>query len=218
MKNLVILGSTGPEIVKLIAALECRGQADFRMAGFLDDDSARHGAHFMGYPVLGGSDLLRSEFSESLVINNVAKTTVLRHKVWRRLEGMGARFYTAVHPGVDVRYATIGAGAIVQEGVVMGPDVAVGQQCIICFGSIIAHESSVGDCCFVAPGAIINGRVTVREGAFVGAGSNLLPNITVGEWSIVGAGSVVTGDVPPHCTVFGSPARVIADRRPRVDV
>jgi sugar O-acyltransferase (sialic acid O-acetyltransferase NeuD family) len=215
MRRLVVLGSTGPEIVKLLAALKSRELADFEVMGFLDDNPDRHGAHFMGYPVLGGSDLLKSEFTEALVINNVAKTTALRHKVWKRLEGMGARFYTAIHPGVDVSYTTIGPGAIVQEGVVMGPEVVVGQQCIVCFGSIIAHESSVGDCCFLAPGTVINGRVNVREGAFVGAGAIVLPNITIGEWSLVGAGSVVTEDVPPHCTVFGSPARVIADRRPR---
>jgi acetyltransferase EpsM len=215
MKRLVILGSTGPEIVKLLAALKSREPADFEVMGFLDDNPDRHGANFMGYPVLGGSDLLKSQFAEALVINNVAKTTALRHKVWKRLEGMGAQFYTAIHPDVDVSYTIIGSGTIVQEGVVMGPEVAVGQHCIVCFGSIIAHESSVGDCCFLAPGTVINGRVNVREGAFVGSGAIVLPNVTVGEWSVVGAGSVVTEDVPPHCTVFGSPARVIADRRPR---
>lgn len=215
MKRLVILGSTGPEILKLLAALKSRDEAAFEVMGFLDDNPDRHGAGFMGYPVLGGSDLLKSQFAEALVINNVAKTTALRHKVWKRLEGMGARFYTAIHPDVDVSYTTIGSGAIVQEGVVMGPEVVVGQHCIVCFGSIIAHESSVGDCSFLAPGTVINGRVNVREGAFVGSGAIVLPNVTIGEWSVVGAGSVVTEDVPPHCTVFGSPARVIADRRPR---
>jgi acetyltransferase EpsM len=215
MKKLVILGSTAPEIVKLLAALKSRDEADFEVMGFLDDNPDRHAAHFMGYPVLGGSDLLKSQFTEALVINNVAKSTALRHKVWKRLEGMGARFYTAIHPDVDVSYTTIGSGAIVQEGVVMGPEVVVGQHSIVCFASIIAHESSVGDCCFLAPGTVINGRVNVREGAFVGAGAIVLPNLTIGEWSLVGAGSVVTEDVPPYCTVFGSPARVFADRRPR---
>jgi len=218
MRRLVILGSTGPEIVKLLAALKTRDDADFEVMGFLDDNPDRHGANFMGYTVHGGSDLLKTHFTEATVINNVAKTTALRHKVWKRLEAMGAHFYTAIHPGIDVSYNTIGSGAIIQEGVVMGPEVAVGQQCIVCFGSIIAHESSIGDCCFLAPGSIINGRVNVREGAFVGSGAILLPNVTIGEWSIVGAGSVVTEDVPPHCTVFGSPARVIADRRPRPGV
>src|ERR1700691_3809576 len=106
MKRLVILGSTGPEIVKLLAALKSREPADFEVMGFLDDNPERHGAIFMGYPVLGGSDLLKSQFAEALVINNVAKTTALRHKVWKRLEGMGAQFYTAIHPDVDVSYTT----------------------------------------------------------------------------------------------------------------
>ena len=214
MRSIVILGSTGPEIVKLLAAIESRGLADFKVRGFLDDDPARHGAVFMGYPILGGSDLVGSESGDTLVINNVAKTTALRHRVWKRLEGMNAQFYTAIHPDVDTRYTSIGAGSIVQEGVIMGPNVAVGQQSIVCFRSIIAHDSSVGDCSFLAPGVVLNGRVKVLEGAFISAGAIILPNVTVGEWSMVGAGSVVATDVPPHCTVFGSPARVIADRRP----
>lgn len=216
MKKLVILGSTGPEIVKLLKAVEGHGGADFQTLGFLDDDPGRHGANFMGYSVLGGSELLQSKFADALVINNVAKTTALRHKVWKRLESIGAQFYTAIHPGVDVSYTTVGSGSIVQEGAVMGPNVAVGEQCIVCFGTIIAHDSSIGDCCFLAPGVVINGRVRVLNGAFISAGAVILPNVTIGEWSIVGAGSVVTDDVPSHCTVFGSPARVIADRRPRM--
>jgi UDP-perosamine 4-acetyltransferase len=214
MKSLVIVGSTAPEIVKL---LEARGNAvgeRIEVAGFLDDDSKRHGSSFMNLPILGGSDMLQERFRDAWVINNVAKTMEVRRKVWGRLAAMGARFYTAVHPSVDRSYAEIGSGSIVQERVILGPYAAIGQQCILGFASIVAHESVLGDCCFLAPGVVINGRVTVKEGAFLGAGSIVMANVTVGEGSVVEAGSVVATNVPPNTTVSGSPARVIAERAP----
>lgn len=215
MNRVVILGSTAPEIVKLMAARLATRRDEFELVGFLDDDSSRHGAMFMEYPILGDSELLRGELRNTLVINNVAKTTAIRRKVWKKLEEMDAHFYTAIHPCIDTTFATIGDGCILQEGVIVGPQVIIGRQCLVSFGAIIAHESTVGDCCFIAPGVVINGRIKIQQGAFLGAGAVIMPNVTVGEWSIVGAGSVVTDDVPPHSTVFGAPARVIALRHPQ---
>lgn len=212
MKKIVILGSTAPEIVKLLAARQARDPMEFELLGFLDDDPARHGMSLVGHKVLGSCALLRGELRNAWVVNNVARTTAVRRQVWQRLESLGARFYTALHPSVDTAHCKIGEGSIMQENVVLGAGAEVGRQCLFSFGAVVAHESVVGDCCFLAPGTILNGRITLKEGVFVGAGAVILPNVVVGEWSVVGAGSLVTGDVPPHCTVFGSPARVIADR------
>ncbi len=218
MKKVVILGSTGPEIVKLLEARRVMGKNDIHLIGFLDDNQARHGFSFMDLPVLGGSELLCSSHADCWVINNVARTTAIRWKVWRKLQDCGARFYTAIHPLVDTAYAHIGDGSIVQEGVILGPETRIGAQSLVSFGVIIAHESEVGECCFISPGVCINGRIKIEKGAFIGSGAILLPNVTVGAWSVVGAGSVVTSDVPPYSTVFGAPARVIMVRKPEEGV
>ena len=119
MKRVVILGSTGPEIVKLLDARKAMGKNDIDLLGFLDDDQSRHGATFMRLPVLGGSDLLRSTYADCWVINNVARTTSSRWKVWRKLQGLGAGPYTAIHPTVDTAYVEVGEGCILQEGVIL---------------------------------------------------------------------------------------------------
>jgi acetyltransferase-like isoleucine patch superfamily enzyme len=49
----------------------------------------------------------------------------------------------------------------------------------------------------------------VKYGASIGAACVILPGLTIGRWAMVGAGSVVTGDVPDHGLVVGSPARLI---------
>jgi sugar O-acyltransferase (sialic acid O-acetyltransferase NeuD family) len=214
MKRVVILGSTGPEIVKLLDARKAMGKNDIDLLGFLDDDQSRHGATFMRLPVLGGSDLLRSTYADCWVINNVARTTSSRWKVWRKLQGLGAGPYTAIHPTVDTAYVEVGEGCILQEGVILGAGACIGAQSLVSFRVVIAHESEVGECCFLSPGVCINGRVKIEGGAFIGSGAIILPDVKIGAWSVVGAGSVVTNDVPPHSTVFGAPARVIMVRRP----
>jgi sugar O-acyltransferase (sialic acid O-acetyltransferase NeuD family) len=214
MNRVVILGSTGPEIVKLLDARKAMGKNDVDLLGFLDDDQARHGATFMGLPVLGGSDLLRSTYADCWVINNVARTTSSRWKVWRKLQDIGTRTYTAIHPAVDTAYVEVGEGCILQEGVILGAGARIGAQSLVSFRVVVAHESEVGECCFLSPGVCINGRVKIEKGVFIGSGAIILPDVKVGAWSIVGAGSVVTNDVPPYSTVFGAPARVIMVRKP----
>jgi UDP-2-acetamido-3-amino-2,3-dideoxy-glucuronate N-acetyltransferase len=49
----------------------------------------------------------------------------------------------------------------------------------------------------------------VRRGATLGAGAVILPGLTIGEFALVAAGAVVTGDVPAHGLVRGSPARLV---------
>lgn len=214
MKRIVILGSTGSEIVKLMDARKATDKNDVDLLGFLDDDQARHGATFMGLPVFGGSDLLRSTYADCWVINNVARTTSSRWKVWRKIQGFGVRPYTAIHPTVDTAYVEVGEGCILQEGVILGAGARIGAQSLVSFRVVVAHESEVGECCFLSPGVCINGRVKIATGAFIGSGAILLPDVKVGAWSVVGAGSVVINDVPPHSTVFGVPARVIMVRKP----
>jgi sugar O-acyltransferase (sialic acid O-acetyltransferase NeuD family) len=214
MKKVIILGSTGPEIVKLLDARRLMGNNDVQLIGFLDDDQERHGASFAGQPILGGSDLLRSTYADCWVINNVARTTIKRWNVWRKIQELGVKVFTAIHPTVDTAYVEVGEGCILQEGVILGAEARIGAQCLVSFRVVVAHESEVGECCFLSPGVCINGRVKIGKGAFIGSGAILLPDVRVGAWSMVGAGSVVTNDVPPYSTVFGAPARVIMVRKP----
>ena len=213
-KQLILFGATGPEIVKLLGAVRASRADQFEILGFVDDNPKTHGKSLVGLPILGGSDLLASDYREAFVVNNVARTTVGRRKAWDRLKTLGCKPYTAVHPSVDTAYVELGGGVIVQENSILGPGVFVGDQTLISFGVVLAHESFVGQCCFIAPGVLVNGRANIKEGAFLGAGAIVLPGVTVGEWSVVGAGSVVIEDVPPYCTVFGTPARIIF-KRPR---
>jgi len=59
---------------------------------------------------------------------------------------------------------------------------------------------------------VIGNNVMVCTGAVVVGG------ITVGDNVIIGANAVVVKDVPPNCTVIGSPARIVKQNGVRVDI
>ena len=50
----------------------------------------------------------------------------------------------------------------------------------------------------------------IGDNCIIGIRSIILPGVKIGNHVVVGAGSVVTKDVPDHCIVAGSPAKIIS--------
>lgn len=211
--TLVIVGAGSPDVVRLIDSINGVNPGRYDIAGFLDDDPSKAGSKFMGYPILGPSDLISDAYRDCGVVNNVSRDMPTRWKVFQQLVRLGVReFTTLAHPGVDLRYAAIGAGCIVNEGSNIGPGVKMGMQCVVGIGAIIAHECVIGDCVFVASGAVLGARSTVGSGVLLGLNAVVIPSITIGELSFIGAGSVVIQNVPAGKTVFGNPAQIVGLR------
>lgn len=55
--------------------------------------------------------------------------------------------------------------------------------------------------------------IVIEDDSDIGVGSILLPGITIGKGALIGAGSVVTHDIPPFTVAYGTPAKVIRERR-----
>lgn len=93
-------------------------------------------------------------------------------------------------------------------GIVIHPQVEIGDRCRIYHHVSLAAESWIG-----SPHKIILGNDVV-----IGAHSIIVarPNTTlrVGDGSILGAGSVLTKDIPPNEVWAGNPARKIRDIQP----
>ena len=146
---------------------------------------------------------------------------------------------TAVGDGAQVEHS-VGRGAVVGEGVAVGPysflrsgtvlerGSKVGAYCEVKNtrvgrGSKVPHLSYVGDA-EIGEGANLGAgtitanydgqnksRTSVGDGAFTGGNTNLIAPVTVGADSYTGAGSVVSKDVPPGRLAVGAPARAIKE-------
>jgi UDP-2-acetamido-3-amino-2,3-dideoxy-glucuronate N-acetyltransferase len=137
---------------------------------------------------------------------------------------------TQIASGARVRAgARIGAGSVVGRDVLIDAGVRIGDGARVLDRTLVYRGATIEDAVFVGPGAILaNDRfprtaaatgdaprpedsapqaVTLRRGSSVGAGAVIVAPADIGTFATVAAGAVVTGDVPGHALVAGSPAR-----------
>jgi sugar O-acyltransferase (sialic acid O-acetyltransferase NeuD family) len=207
--KVVLFAASNPEAVRVVRAVR-RARPDFEVIGFLDNDPAKKGTTFHGFPVFGGFDVLAQHVTPDVrVVNLHTGTTQVRYETSRHMAERGCRFTNLVHPSVDLDMTTIGAGAYVQEGSVIQADAVLGVNSSLGALVHVGHESTVGHSVFLAHGCCVSGKVRIGDGVFMGTNATVLPRLTIGRWATIGAGAVVIRDVPDFATVVGNPARVV---------
>lgn len=212
----VVAGGKNPQTIRIIeAVLENRGLVpgcDERMEylGFLDNDAAKKGTDFYGYPIFGGFEVLDDFSGEDIhFVNIITGTMAIRFETTREIVSRGFPLANLIHPSVDLRMTHIGVGNYIQEAVQIQAEVSIGNNTSIHMGTLIGHETKIGDSTFIAHAVAISGEVEIGDGVTIGTNSTILPRVKVGNWSTIGAGAVVIKDVPDYAVVVGNPAKVI---------
>jgi len=208
----VLWGASNPETIRVIRAME-RSVANFSVLGFLDNDLKKHGTSFLGYPVLGGSEEVRklAKNEDVRFVNLITGSMTARLEVSRDIIRSGGILGNLIHPTVDLTMTTVGAGAYMQESVILQAHVEVGDNSSLHMNAIVGHESKIGNTVFIAHAVSISGACEIGDGTFVGTNATILPHIKIGKWCIIGAGAVVTKDVPDYTVVVGNPARKLKE-------
>lgn len=208
---LLVIGASGHARV-LIDIAEKQGR--YRVVGLLDDRTKLHGTQVMGYPVLGGRDLLGGADLPAHAI--VAIGTAGPRSAWQaHLEEHGFQLAVLVHPAAQIgREVQLGAGTVVMAGAVVNSGTRIGRGAIVNTGASIDHDCEIAAFVHVAPGARLAGGVRVGERAHIGIGSCVIQCLQIGADATVGAGAAVIRNVAAQATVVGVPARAIAARNP----
>jgi sugar O-acyltransferase (sialic acid O-acetyltransferase NeuD family) len=207
--KVILLGAANPETGRMIAAIR-KLDPEFTVLGFLDNDPGKKGINFLGFPVLGGFEILEDFVQNDVYfVNLITGSTRVRYETSYHMAQAGCKFTNFIHPSVDLTTATIGVGNYLQEGVLLQAQVTIGNNSSIHMGALIAHEVTIGDSVFVAHGCCISGCVHIGDGAFIGTNATILPRLKIGKWATVGAGAVVIKDVDDYTTVAGNPSRII---------
>jgi len=210
----VILGAGGHARV-ILAALLLRGVRPIGCLSPVAPDSGWPSE--IGY--LGDdSRLAELDPARVRIINGVGSVgeTLLRRKLFEWAKALGHTFLSIVHPTAiiidhqpEAEGVQVMAGAIIQNGVVFGPNVLINT------GAIVDHDCRIGAHGHVATGARLSGGVELGIGVHLGTGASVIQGIHVGDGAIVGAGAVVIRDVAAGSTVVGNPARPVAIRNTR---
>jgi len=175
------------------------------VVGFFDEAGARTHEP-TGLPVVDSLDALDYE----------AATVAIGfpHARRRLFEEVSARAEVPeiVHPSASVSpHATVGAGAVLMQNVVVSADASVGRNTILNVGVYVAHDARVGTDCHIAPATQVSGWSHVGDGCIVGTGTIVLPSRLIGNRCSIGAGTIVNRDVPDGYLAYGVPVRLIRE-------
>jgi sugar O-acyltransferase (sialic acid O-acetyltransferase NeuD family) len=179
-------------------------------------------ARLEGLPTIPFDELpLAHEPSECSIFVAVgyAEVNQARARIFDECAGLGYRLPTLVSPQAHCwADLAIGRNCMVFDGVVIEPQVEIGDGVIVWSGSQISHDASIGDHCFFGPNAVVLGNVTVGRRSFIGGNATIRDGVRVAEDCVVGAGAVIkkdttAGGVYPAAPTEAQPGRSSEDLR-----
>lgn len=207
-RAIAILGAGG----HALSVAETAHSAGYVVHFFVDPDSP--GRHLLGIPVVAEvpPEFLASEGCFAVAVGDNA---VRQHVV----EAFQTRFTRAVFPALIHEsasvstYARIGEGSVVLQGAIVGSASEVGAFCILNSGAVLDHASRMGTYSSLAPRAVAGGNVTIGVRSAISIGATIRHATSIGNDTVVGANSYVNKDLPSLVVAYGSPARLVRERR-----
>lgn len=167
---------------------------------------------FFGLPVLGNDDVLEDYFKKGM--KNIAigiggfKDNKLREVIFNKYLSKGFNIINAIHPKSIIAKSTImGKGVVIFPGVILNPEVKLGNNVIIATGSTIDHETIIEDHCLISAGVTIGADTKIGEETLCALGSKIISAVSIGNKCLIAAGAVVVSDIEANSKVFGVPAK-----------
>lgn len=212
----ICLFGAGPhgQVVADIASL----MPSINVVGFIDSRNEA-GMLINGIPVLGKQEELKElsikhRFNCGVVCigDNYKRSYVVEYILNQIPE---FQFTNIIHPkSIISANVIIGNGNVFMPGVVINTNARVGDHCIINTNSSLEHFCVLNDFASLSPGVVTGGYVEFGKYSAATLGVTVFDRVKIGENVVIGSGSLVTKDIEDNVLVYGSPARVIRQRKP----
>jgi sugar O-acyltransferase (sialic acid O-acetyltransferase NeuD family) len=214
--GLIGAGGFGREVMPLVQAqfAEQISDGSAEVCFVVEDDEAAGTVN--GVPLLSMTAF--SQRSGRLHFNVAIADSKARARIAGHCEELGMRpFSILAENSINLSSNNIGPGLIFCHYAMVTSNASIGRFFHCNLYSYVAHDCVIGDFVTFAPGVKCNGRVFIEDHAYIGTGAILRPGthdapFVIGRGAVVGMGAVVTRSVPAGATVFGNPARVLAQR------
>ena len=133
---------------------------------------------------------------------------VARKSVAQKINDLGAKLHTFVHPSAVVaRSAQIGAGTVVYPFAMVSCNVKISEGCVINCYTALGHDVEIGSFCTISAQVDLTGHVKLGEGVFIGSGARVVPKKKIGAYSKISAGITVIRSLKAHSVVLPKPTR-----------
>lgn len=205
---LIIMGAGGHAVSVASVAVD----AGFHIHSFVSPSNILDS--LLGVPVIKGISLLNNidQFNFCIAVGDNA----LREKIYLELikSVEQEKFPAIVHPSAVIAGNSIlGLGSVLMPLSNIGPNCNVGKFCILNTHCSLDHDSTMGDFSSLAPGAITGGHVHLGIRSAISIGAVVKHGMHLGDDSVLGANSYLNQNLPSKKVAYGSPAKVIRDRR-----
>lgn len=173
--------------------------------GIVDDQLATK-TKVLGIPVLGNKSIIAILIEKGLqhAVLGVGGilTKGLRKKIFISLKKSNLNLPNIIHPSASVEPSVVlGEGNQIMQGVIIGSNVKIGNNCLINSGTIISHDTIIGDNVHIAPGAIIGGGVMIKDDTLIGMGCTIFLGLTIGSDVVIQNGIHVFKDIKDNCHI-----------------
>jgi sugar O-acyltransferase (sialic acid O-acetyltransferase NeuD family) len=201
-KNLVVVGAGG----HAVSVAEVAYSAGFQIKCFVDPGKA--GQTLLEFPVL--SDLAELDDLHSYSICIAIGDNMTRALVFDKIAtAFGSLTFPAlVHKSAVVsRYAALENGTVIMPNASIGPQSHIGKFCIVNTSASIDHDASV------APGVSTGGGVKIGYRSAISIGAVIKHGIIIGQDTVLGGNSYLNQNLGDELLAYGSPAKVIRERK-----
>lgn len=210
MEKIILFGTT--EGAKLFL-YSFKDDPAYEVVAFTVDKQYITEDSFCGFPVVPFEDVTTlyppDEYKMFVAIlsNDMNK---LRAKKYAEVKEKGYSLITYIHPQAIVASdVTFGDNCYISEGVILRPDLKIGNDVILMAGVFIGHSSIIHDHCYVASRAVVMGAVTLESYTSIGPNATVMEDLTIAQECLVGGGCVIQKSTKEKEVYRANPATLL---------
>lgn len=208
-KTIIIIGagSVGGHIAANLGSYHLE---NYDLLGFLDDDPAKIGKTFTGYPILGNIEHLANLPKNVELIIGIAFPS-MKTSIIKRLSKIGKYNF----PALTAKTAWISNKVSINQGVIIYPGctinygTAIDDFVVMNMNCAVGHDCKIGAFSSLAPGVNLAGHTNLGIAVDMGIGAATKQCVAIGNNSTIGGQSMVIKNIPENSVAVGIPAKVI---------
>ena len=209
MKDLIVIGAgdLGKDVAWLVERINEK-DPEWNLLGFTEKSDMKE---FMGYPVLGGDEVI-GDHNDVYVVCALANLNI-KERIMNELPE-NVHIATLIDPSALIhKTAVIEEGSMVFANALVGVNAHVGKNCIVLHNSAVNHDVQLGDYSTVYPNATISGKCTIGKYCEIGTGASLIQGISVCDGAKIGVGAAVFTSIRNPGMTVGNPAVTMGSKK-----